>query len=255
MTKAPGDKVPSARSRLRLAGRAALGLAALIAGYLALVIHPQPLFAYTLQRGSVVLHARAPFPPQVAPILEDAAARVSRSPLHDAARTHHVFLCDTSGLFDFFALWDYRAGAVTHTWYTGNVFIRPANLQDGRVIGRSGVEKGGDRTLAYYIAHEVTHAMIMERIGRWRLGRLARFQEEGYADYVAFVQPVDLARGRADVLANTADMDPRRSGHYDRYRLLVGFLLQRRGLSVDELLARPLDKAGVEADLLADAMP
>jgi hypothetical protein len=135
------------------------------------------------------------------------------------------------------------------------VFIRPTNLQRGRVIGRSGVEKGGDRTLAYFIAHEVTHAMTMDRIGRWRLGRLARFQEEGYADYVAFARPVDLARGRADLVANTADMDPRRSGHYDRYRLLVGYLLQRRGLSVDELLARPLSKTDVEAELLRDVLP
>jgi hypothetical protein len=243
------------RSRLRVARRTALGLFALGAGYLALVIHPQPLFGYTLQRGNIVLHARAPLPPQVPPMLEDAVARVGRSPLYDAKRTHHVFLCDSSGLFDFFALADYRSGGVTHTWYTGNAFIRPANLQRGRVIGRSGVEKGGDRTLTYFIAHEVTHAMTMDRLGRWRRARLARFQEEGYADYVAFAQPVDLAHGRADLIANTADMDPRRSGHYDRYRLLVAYLLQRRGLSVDQLLARPLDKSAVEAELLADELP
>jgi len=160
-----------------------------------------------------------------------------------------------AGLYDFFALSDYRSAGVTHTWYTGNAFIRPANLQNGRVIGRSGAEKGGDRTLAYFIAHELMHAMTMDRLGRWRLARLPRFQEEGYADYVAFARSVDLARGRTDLVANTADMDPYRSGHYDRYRLLVAYLLQRRGLSADELLARTLAQRKVEAELLADQLP
>ncbi len=43
-----------------------------------------------------------------------------------------------------------------------------------------------------------------------------------------------------------------RSGLYERYRLLVGYLLQHRGLSVDELLARRMDRADVERELVAD---
>jgi hypothetical protein len=47
-------------------------------------------------------------------------------------------------------------------------------------------------------------------------------------------------------------MDPKRSGHYDRYRLLVGYLLQQRRLSVDDLLASPLDRQATERELLTD---
>jgi hypothetical protein len=250
----PRAAVAGGRRRLaRAARRVAMTVAALVAGYLALVIHPQPLFAYSLQRGNIVLHARNPLPPEATQMLDDALARVSRSPLYDAGRTHHVFLCDTPPLYDLFAAWQYRSGAVTQTWATGNVFIRPANVRRGRVIGRSGVEKGGERTLAYYVAHEVTHAMTADRVGRWTMWRLAPFQREGYADYVAFARAVDLPHGRADFEAGAVDMDPRRSGHYDRYRLLVGYLLQRRDLSVDDLLARRLDGAEIERQLVADA--
>ena len=251
MARASGGGATS-RPWGRALRRVTLGLASVVAGYLALVIHPQPLFAYTLQRGNLVVHARQPIPAEVTPMLDDALARVSRSPLYVASRTHHVFLCDTSALFDLFTLWNYKSGGVTNTWLDGNVFIRPANLRRGRVIGRSGAEKGGERTLAYFFAHEVTHAMSADRLGRWHYARLAAFQREGYADYVAFARPVDLPRGRADLEANTYDMDPSRSGHYDRYRLLVGYLLQRRQLSVDELLARRLDRASTEAELAAD---
>ncbi|HVU51680.1 MAG TPA: hypothetical protein VHL80_13385 [Polyangia bacterium] len=248
---APAAKVPARRPRLRVLRRALVGLAALAAGYLALVIHPQPLFAYTLQRGNIVLHARAPLPPEAAPMLDDALARVSRSPLYDAARTHDVFLCDTPRLYGFFAM-GRRSGGITQTWAAGNVFIRPANVRRGRVLDSAGREKGGERTLAYFVAHEVTHAMAGDRFGRFSAWRLAPFQNEGYADYVAYARPVDLARGRADLQAGTIEMDPARSGLYDRYRLLVGYLLQRRGLSVDDLFARKLDRAEIERELAAD---
>jgi hypothetical protein len=246
------SKVASPRSWRRVARRALLAVASVAASYLALVIHPQPLFAYTLQRGNIVLHARAPLPPEATPMLDDALARVRRSPLYDAARTHHVFLCDTPRLYGFFAM-GRHSGGVTQTWAVGNVFIRPADVRRGRVFDRFGVEKGGERTLAYFVAHEVTHAMTSDHLGRWGTWRLKPFQGEGYADYVAYARPVDLPRGRADLQAGAAAMDPRRSGLYDRYRLLVGYLLQRRGLSVDQLLGDEMDRAEVERQLLADA--
>ena len=241
----PGER----RDRGRWVRRLALSSLAVVAAYLALALHPQPLFAYSVQRGNVVLYARQPLPPEAASMLDDVIARIGQSPLYDAARTHHVFLCDSPRLFAFFTLWNRNAGAVAQVYGTGNVFVRPTNVQRGRVIGASGIEKGGERTLAYYVAHEVTHAMTADRIGRWQYHELATFQVEGYADYVAFAQPVDIARGRADLVAGTFDMDPQRSGHYDRYRLLVAYLLQERHYSVDALLAQRLSPADVEKQL------
>ena len=253
MTQSPTSPLPRTYA-LRRVRRVALALASLVVGYVALVVHPHPVFAYSLQRGNLVLHARQPLPPEATPMLDDVLQRVSRSPLYDAARTHDVFLCDTSGLFALFTLWHHNAGGVTDTWAWGNAFIRPADVRRGRVRGPSGVEKGGERTLAYYVAHEVTHALTADRVGRWHFRRLASFQVEGYADYVAFARPVDVPRGRAQLIAGTFDMDPRRSGHYDRYRLLVAYLLEHRQLSVDELLAHRLDGAQIEGQLRAEAM-
>jgi hypothetical protein len=232
--------------------RLGLVVAATAAAWLALAIHPQPLFAFSVQRANVVLHARAPLPGRATAILDEVVRRVSRSPLYDPARTHHVFLCDTPGLFGLFTLWGHRAGGVTQTQFVGNVFLRPSNVEHDRVIGPSGDEKPGERTLTYFISHEVTHAMTADRLGRWRAYRLAAFQREGYADYVGFDRPVDLQGWRAALERDAPEMDPSRSGLYRRHELLVAYLLERRGLSVAELLARPFDRRRVEADLLAD---
>ncbi len=227
-------------------------LAAVAAGWLALVVHPQPLFAYTARQGNIVLHARRPFPPATQPLLQDVLRRVSASPLYDGGRVHDVFLCDTPALYGFLALWAYKSGGVTQTLLNGHAFIRPYDIERGTVFGRSGEVKTGGRTLAYFIAHEVTHAMTADRIGRWRYHRLSHFQAEGYADHVAFARPLDLHAGREALVRGAPEMNPGQSGLYRRYELLVAYLLQRRGFSVAQLLAGPLDRAVIEEQVRAE---
>ena len=240
------------RSGRRLARRALLTLLGSAAAWLALILHPQPLFAYSAQRANVVLHARAPMPPQTGSLLDEVVRRISRSPLYDARRTHHVFLCDTRTLFGFLTVDGYRAGGVAHALLGGNVFIRPFSIERGTVTGPSGQEKTGERTLAYFITHEVTHAMTADRTGRWRYRKLSAFQVEGYADYVGFGRPLDFARERQALVADAPEMSPRQSGLYKRYELLVAYLLERRGLSVDELLEGRIAQRQIEDELLSD---
>jgi hypothetical protein len=249
------SRVGRRRPWLRAGRRGLLGLLSALAGYTALVAYPQPLFAFRAARDGVVLHSRSPLPPESGPLLDDVLRRIRRSDLYDPARVHHVFLCDTPALFGLFTLWNYESRGVAATWVTGNVFIRPSSVERGRVRGASGVEKSGERTLAYYVAHELTHAMTADRIGRYGIHRLAAFQREGYADYVAFARPVDVAQGRLELRAGHLDVDPKRSGHYDRYRLLVGYLLQVRHFSVERLLSERLERAAVEAELERAALP
>ena len=45
-------------------------------------------------------------------------------------------------------------------------------------------------------------------------------------------------------------MIPARSGLYKRYEPMVAYLLERRGMTVDQLLARPMDRRQIEAELL-----
>ena len=221
-----------------------------LAAYLTLVLFPQPLFAYRAQRENVVLHARRPFPPQTASMLDDIVQRVSRSPFYDRGRIHHVFLCDTAGLFAFFEPFQPRVGGVAQIQLTGNVFIRPFNIERGTVTGPSGKEKTGERTLTYFVAHEITHAMTAARIGRWRYLRMPAFQVEGYADYVGMNHRVDLDAGRAALLEDGPDMHPRISGSYSRYELLVAYLLDDRKLSPEALFERALDQGAIERQLI-----
>jgi hypothetical protein len=223
-----------------------LGLVAL---WVALVLHPQPLFAYSLRRQNLELHARQPLPPRTAAILDEAVRRLARSPLYDARQKYDVFLCDTASTFAFFTL---KAGAAGVTHPGGNAFLRPANVAHDRLIDTAGRERQGERSLTYYIAHEAAHAMAMSSLGYLTFYRLARFQVEGYADHVAFDHRVDLTAGREALRRRAPEMDFARSGLYRKYELLVEYLLDRRGLSVEQLLAAPLAESEIERQLEAD---
>ena len=225
----------------------ALGLAV---GWLTLLIYPQPLFAYSVHQNNLVLYARTPLPEQAGPILDEAQRRIARSPLYDPTRTQHAFLCDTPALFAFLTLTN-RSGGKTNPF--GNVFIRPANVARNRVIDRFGNEKSSARSLTYYLAHELTHALTFDHLGfRQWANPLSAFQIEGYADYVGMSEPIDLRAGRAALISNAPEMDPTRSGLYTRYSLLVAYLLERRGYSVEQLLARRIQQRDVEAELRLD---
>jgi hypothetical protein len=231
--------------------RAALRVASVIGfatvGYLLLVIHPQPLFAFSAADGAIVLHARQPLPPDVQDVLADARRRVAASPFYDARGTYDAFLCDDVRTFSAFTLWGRRAGAVSQWDLTGNIFLRPSHVERNRLVGPSGRETPAERTLSYFIAHEVTHTMVARRIGRLRYARLQRWQVEGYADYVGKAGAFDFAGNLEAFRAGTRELDPKRSGLYLRYHLLVAYLLDRAGMPAEALLAGPIEQAQVEA--------
>ena len=124
-------------------------------------------------------------PARAIEIARAAGQRLSASPFYDPNDTYDVFLCDTPALFALFALWDHGVGGVSQVYLTGHVFLRPAHIDRDRLVGPSGNEASGDRTLTYFLAHELTHTATARRLGRWHYFRLARWQQEGYADYVA----------------------------------------------------------------------
>ena len=159
-------------------------------------------------------------------MLTDALRRVSRSPLYQLGRTYDVFLSGTPGMY---ALLTGGAKGRGRTNFWGNVFIRPADVTSGRVFD-SVRARGGEYTLAYYVAHEVTHAMEAAHRGLRLFPRPSAFQWEGYSDYVGLCATRSIWRsGRVALRRDAPEMDVGRTGLYRRYELLVAYLLDHQG--------------------------
>jgi hypothetical protein len=236
------------RRWVRRVGRGLLLFAGVFAVYIVLLLHPDPLFAHEARYENIVLHSSEPLPPEATHLARRARERIASSPYFVASDRYDVYLCQSPELFAFLSLKPGVAG-VAQVYFGGNVFLRPSAVERDRLIGPSGNQVPGDRSLTYYVAHELAHTMLARHIGRRSYHALAVWQQEGYADYVGKGGSFDFDAVRAAFRAGKPELDPGRSGLYLRYHLLVAYALEQRGMSGAELFGRPHDSAPLEAAL------
>jgi hypothetical protein len=233
---------------------ATLGLGLAFVGYLVLLCHPGLFFGYTFTRGGITLHSDEPIPQEPAGrILEEVERRLASSPLAAPPRAKdlRIYICNRRWRFALFANLRHRVGGLTYPPLTGNVFLRPVRFDANRLIGPSGRDVPGERTLAYFMTHEIMHVLIARELGAVGYARLPTWKDDGYADLVAKAGAFDYERAREQLRRGDGELDPRRSGLYLRYHLLVAYLLEHKGIGVGDLLRRPLDPARLEDEILA----
>jgi hypothetical protein len=122
-------------------------------------------------------------------------------------------------------------------------------MQNDRLIGPNGRPVAADRPLSYFIAHELMHVANARAVGRWRYARLPQWVDDGYADYVA--RDIDLAEALRKMKEDARELDPRRSGLYLRYQLMVAYLLDKQAVPLNEVLTAPPAREQVEDQLAA----
>jgi hypothetical protein len=231
----------------RLLRRFVLALAAAGAVYLVVLAFPQPLFAHEMQREGLTLYSTERMPQAMNATIARAVVRLKRSPVYAASGGVNVFLCHQLPVFALFARQNYRVGGVAD-WLVGqHAFLRESDMRNDRLISPAGTPVSADRPLSYFIAHEVMHIATARYVGRARYSRLPQWVDDGYADYVA--RDIDYAQALQKLKEDARELDPRRSGLYLRYHLMVAYLLEKKGMGIDELLARPPARPVVEAEL------
>lgn len=190
--------------------------------------------------GTVVLHARQPFPPNTEALLNDVEARLQKSAFYRAEKPHHVFLCDTAALYAFFSPHHPNTGGETYFWLNNIVFLRPADIASNRLLSPEGNPLPVPRTLVYFVTHELMHAQTNDALGLRGYLSLNRWQEDGYPDFIA--NPTfDADDALSKLRAGDPSLDPAKSGLYLRYQLLVHHALKT--LTPEQLLAEPRDEA------------
>src|SRR5215472_4636093 len=228
---------------LRMVG----AVCAVFALYWALLCFPQPFFRSSVQADNLALYSDQSFAPDAGKkILETVEAKLAASPLYSSTERHSAFICNASWRQRLFFNRNYGVGGVNQYSLTTNIFLRNSVIEDNRLISPSGNQVPGDRTLDYFIAHEITHTLTVRAVGWLAYYRLPQWVREGYADYVGKGLPFDYEGARRAFIAGEPEMDWQRSGLYARYHLLVAYLLDKQHLTVRQLLESPPDQTAVE---------
>jgi len=237
---------------LRRAALIFLGVALAAAASLAAIIaHPQPLFGFHAENGPLELWSDRPFDEAAGRrVLTGVQKRIDASELARPGEHHSIFIVNEPWKERLLFLWSFGAGGLNYFPLTRNVFIRAADVGRGVVLGPSGQPVAGQRTLAYFAAHEIAHTLTAEAIGVWAYARLPTWVREGVADYIGLMGDVDIARLSRLLKVEDRELDPKKSGLYARYRLLVAHLVKEKHWSMMRVLTESPEQKSVEAELL-----
>lgn len=228
-------------------------LALVLVAFGAVFAFPQLLFAHHVRHGVYEVWSDRPIPAAIDGVLDDVTRRLARSEIDEPGRGERIFLCNDDWRLALFSKrFNGRLGGVADNEISRSVFIRHADVAANTVIRPDGQTAGPDRPLSYYIAHELTHILEGDVVGRAMHFTEPGWLLEGYADYVGKGGGFDLAENRWLLLANDPRLDFRRSGLYRRYHLEVAELIERRHIGVRQLLARPPTEASALAMVEAD---
>jgi len=93
--------------------------------------------------------------------------------------------------FPFFANVHKDAAGINNSLLNGNTFIRSPHISFDKLLDRFGKPVRGSRTQVNTIAHEITHTMLVEKIGRWDFMTSGRWTIEGYCDYIGIQELLD----------------------------------------------------------------
>lgn len=210
--------------------------------------YPQPFFHYRAQYQNLTLHSDKPLPAISMDLLKETQTRLLKSAIYDPKTPYNIFICHNLNRFTFFANANYRAGGINYALFNRNSFLRNAHIMRNRLIGPSGREVSGERSLVYFITHEVTHGVTAKKIGNLAYFRLPVWIREGYADYVAKGN-FDFQANLKQFKAGVREMNPTQSGLYSRYHLLAAYVLDIQKASADELLRGKFNQSSIEATL------
>jgi hypothetical protein len=205
--------------------------------YLLLLAYPGILFAHHTSRGSFHVSSDAPIDPRIAEVLDDAAARLARSPLADPGMEHRLYICNTA--LRGWLLFPRGRGAFGTTYsLLGNTILNrvdiPANLVY-RVAPRH--ER---RPLGAVIAHERMHALMARRYGTIACWRMPAWKTEGYCEFVGGDPSFGVEEGKWLIREGRGeDSGPIR---YFRYYAMVKYLLEVEGLTIDEVVSREFEE-------------
>jgi hypothetical protein len=228
-----------------------LAVLAPVATGVAVLVHPQPAFAYHVQAGRLSLFSDKPFDTEKSKsLLAEVDRRLRLASLDHGDGEHRIFVANSYWHARLVFLWNFGAGGVNYYPLTRNVFIRESDIDNDRVLRAAG-PVSPPRTFAYYAAHEIAHSLAGEAAGPFTYHSLPAWIREGVADYIGLAQPVDFENLIERLRADDPELDPKRSGLYLRYRLLVSYFIDHEHWSLEQLLASPMPQPEAEARMLA----
>lgn len=278
------------RKTLRVTGWSFGSLVVLLGAFIALLAFPGFLFAHKLEQGNLTVYSNEPLDGRIEPILREIDRRLATSAINDPTLAHQIFFGHGAELFGALQgarakVVELAIGTTPSTSYNASwpPYVSHIVTFDVPDAAHDALRRStwpGHLNMTHILTHEVTHTLVSAKVGMARVPHLPMWKAEGYPEYVAmsaarsqpgYSLPASVARFLAADLrwARNAqgDFAPMRydcigksylkdenedSWHTCYYlaRVLVEYLLDRKGLTVEQLMQPSVNESETLRELL-----
>jgi hypothetical protein len=212
---------------------------------------PSFLYIHQFQHENVRIYSDQNLPPNITQISHEVLTRIKRSVYYNAQDEYKVFISNESWRWRLISNLRSHAGGFNIELRPNNSFIRPSVIAENRIVPpRSTMADASERDLVYFIAHEITHGMMVNSTGLFTsLFKTKSWIKEGYADSIG-KQSFDYAGNFAQLRSKENRLQIS-SGLYVRYQLALMYLIEKKGMSLAEIVEKNLLLEPVIDEMLA----
>lgn len=225
------------RKVLKVLGKIVLVVIALTAIYLLTLCFPEPFFKYKVTIGNITVYSDEKISGEINEIVKTAELRIQKSLIYRSGLKQRIFIANNPMKWNYFSNINHKAGAISYLYFIDNIFLRRVDIKNNRLYGPSGKVAAGDRTLDYFMAHEMTHRLEFESMPWYKYSIKGNWIQEGYSEYIAHdSQNYEAAlRYYLEVPENTG------AKRYTKFRTVVTYLLEKEKMSISNIWSKTGD--------------
>lgn len=200
--------------------------------YVLTICYPQPFFSNRVTFNNISVYSDEQIPKDtMIKLIQNVERNVKKSILYKDNVKQNIFITNSPIRSAYFFLINNRAGGLNFVLFNHSVFLRKSDVQNNRLYGPSGKPSGGDRTLDYYMAHEMTHTLEFFAMPWYTYPINTNWTLEGYSEYIAHGSPSYETTLRRYYTMNENEG----AKNYTKMRLAVSYLLEKEHLSISKL--------------------
>lgn len=201
-----------------------------ILGLLAVEAYPSVFFENRLRHENLILYSESILGPREIEALTEASDLLKASTIYDQKREYEIHIANKPWQYLILGP-DFGSGSFARINLFNKIIIRRCDFSSSKCYSDS--MANNERTLAALIAHEITHVNIRHRFGYVAEITLPAWRKEGVADYVA---QSSSFQGAAIDLLSSSELAGDKSFEYYQYRMVAAYVLEKKGLSIDEYI-------------------
>lgn len=207
-----------------------LSALALITIYILTLAYPQPFFQHHVTVGSITIYSDEELPSEINQIAQTAEERIKKSEIYKKNSKFRIFIANDYRRWRYFSNFNHRAGGLSYIGIA-NIFLRKVDIKNNRLYGNSGKVAAGDRTLDYFLAHEITHQLEFMSMPWYKYSLKENWLLEGYSEYIAHD-----SQNYEEALRYYLEV-PENSGakRYTRMRTMVTYLLEKENVKIADI--------------------